>query len=63
MKYIAFVCGHNSGRSQMAQAFFNYAIKDFSSIDGKYEAISAGTRHGDAINPLVFRLWEKLELL
>ena len=53
VNYVLFVCGHNAGRSQMAQAFFNSDIKEFSSIDGQYEAISAGTRHGDRVNPLV----------
>lgn len=53
VNYVLFVCEHNAGRSQMTQAFFNFDIKGFSSIDGKYEAISAGTRHGDRVNPLV----------
>jgi arsenate reductase len=38
MKKILFVCVHNSGRSQMAEAFFNnYA-------NGKAQAFSAGTQ-------------------
>jgi arsenate reductase len=38
MKRILFVCVHNSGRSQMAEAFFNnYA-------GGKAQAFSAGTQ-------------------
>ena len=37
MKTILFVCVHNSGRSQMAEAFFN------SLAEGKAKAISAGT--------------------
>jgi arsenate reductase len=38
MKKILFVCVHNSGRSQMAEAFFNnYA-------GGKAQAFSAGTQ-------------------
>jgi len=38
MKKVLFVCVHNSGRSQMAEAFFNlYAA-------GKAQAFSAGTR-------------------
>ncbi len=37
MKKVLFVCLHNSGRSQMAEAFFNQMA------DGKAEAVSAGT--------------------
>jgi len=60
VNYVLFVCGHNAGRSQMAQSFFNYGIKEFSSIDEKYEAISAGTRHGDAVNPLIVQAMEEI---
>ncbi|OGO30125.1 MAG: arsenate reductase [Chloroflexi bacterium RBG_16_56_11] len=38
MKTVIFVCVHNSGRSQMAEAFFNRLA------EGKARAISAGTR-------------------
>jgi arsenate reductase len=38
MKKILFVCVHNSGRSQMAEAFFNNYAK------GKAQAFSAGTQ-------------------
>jgi arsenate reductase len=38
MKKILFVCVHNSGRSQMAEAFFNHYVT------GKARAFSAGTR-------------------
>ena len=38
MKKVLFVCVHNAGRSQMAEAFFNMMAK------GKAGAISAGTR-------------------
>ena len=37
-KKVLFVCVHNAGRSQMAEAFFNQMTK------GKATAISAGTR-------------------
>ena len=47
MKTILFVCVHNSGRSQMAEAFFNQMTK------GKALAISAGTQPADEVNPLV----------
>ena len=38
MKKVLFACVHNSGRSQMAEAFFNHLAK------GKAVATSAGTR-------------------
>jgi arsenate reductase len=47
MKTILFVCVHNSGRSQMAEAFFNQMAK------GKAQAYSAGTQPADTVNPLV----------
>ncbi|MBI4304349.1 MAG: arsenate reductase ArsC [Chloroflexi bacterium] len=45
MKKILFVCIHNSGRSQMAEAFFNHLAK------GKAQALSAGTIPGSQILP------------
>ena len=47
MKTILFVCVHNSGRSQMAEAFFNLLAK------GKAKGISAGTQPADKVNPVV----------
>lgn len=47
MKTILFVCVHNSGRSQMAEAFFNQMAK------GKAQAYSAGTQPADRVNPVV----------
>jgi protein-tyrosine-phosphatase len=47
MKTVLFVCIHNSGRSQMAEAFFNEMAK------GKAKAISAGTKPSDSVNPVV----------
>ena len=38
MKKVLFVCVHNAGRSQMAEAFFNHMAR------GKATAISAGTK-------------------
>lgn len=46
-KTVVFVCVHNSGRSQMAEAFFNQMAK------GKAHAISAGTQPVDVVNPVV----------
>ena len=47
IKTVVFVCVHNSGRSQMAEAFFNKLAK------GKAIGISAGTQPGDKVNPIV----------
>src|SRR3990172_7138502 len=46
VKYIAFVCGHNAGRSQMAQAAFNTLkglLENYFPKLKDYEAISWGT--------------------
>lgn len=45
-KTVLFVCVHNSGRSQMAEAFFNHLAK------GKAIAVSAGTQPASEINPM-----------
>ncbi len=47
MKTVLFICVHNSGRSQMAEAFFNQIAK------GKARAISAGSQPADTVNPVV----------
>ena len=47
MKKILFVCVHNAGRSQMAEAFFNRMAK------GKAKSFSAGTQPTDKVNPVV----------
>lgn len=46
MKKVLFVCVHNAGRSQMAEAFFNRIAK------GKAEGFSAGTQPADKVNPV-----------
>ncbi len=45
MKQVLFVCVHNSGRSQMAEALFNHLAPE------GMRAVSAGTRPGGALNP------------
>ena len=48
MKNVLFVCGHNAGRSQMAEAIVNHlAHKRGLPV----RAVSAGTTPGDQINP------------
>ena len=47
MRTVLFVCVHNSGRSQMAEAFFNDLA------GGRGRAISAGTDPSREVNPAV----------
>jgi arsenate reductase (thioredoxin) len=47
MKTVLFVCVHNSGRSQMAEAFFNKLA------GGRAQALSAGTQPAEVVNPMV----------
>jgi arsenate reductase len=49
MKLILFVCVHNAGRSQMAEAFFNQLAEELS-LDAVAE--SAGTAPADHVNPI-----------
>lgn len=64
MKTILFVCVHNAGRSQMAEAFFNQMAKGKAGATGRsgagerrsplqVKAISAGTQPADKVNPVV----------
>ena len=54
MKNVLFVCVHNSGRSQMAEAFFNAMSK------GEATASSAGTVPGEAVNPIVVQAMQEM---
>jgi arsenate reductase len=47
MKTVLFVCVHNSGCSQMAEALFNLLVK------GRALAYSAGTQPADRVNSVV----------
>ena len=49
MKRVLFVCVHNAGRSQMAQAFFNRLAQE-RGLDAVAE--SAGTAPGTQVNPV-----------
>ena len=46
MKTVLFICVHNSGRSQMAEGYFNQMA------EGKAKAISAGSQPADKVNPV-----------
>jgi arsenate reductase (thioredoxin) len=54
MKKVLFVCIHNSGRSQMAEVFFNHYA------NGKFEAASAGTNPARSLNPVVVKAMSEL---
>ena len=54
MKNVLFVCVHNAGRSQMAEAFFNRMV------EGKAVGFSAGTQITETINPVVVEAMYKV---
>ena len=54
MKAVVFVCVHNSGRSQMAEAFFNQMAQ------GKAIAFSAGTQPGDKMQPVAVEAMKEI---
>jgi arsenate reductase len=56
MKKVLFVCVHNSGRSQMAEAFFNHYAA------GKAEAISAGTLPASHVDQTVMKAMREMGL-
>lgn len=56
---ILFVCGHNAGRSQMAQGYFNKLKHNFPTIASQYVAISMGTRPGIELNPQVIEVMKE----
>src|SRR4030042_2656983 len=54
MKKVLFVCVHNSGRSQMAEAFFHHYAS------GKAKAISAGTRPASHVDQTVVKAMREI---
>jgi protein-tyrosine-phosphatase len=54
MKTVLAICVHNSGRSQMAEAFFNQMAQ------GRAKAISAGSQPADEVNPLVVEVMREV---
>ena len=54
MKNVLFVCVHNAGRSQMAEAFFNRMV------EGKAVGFSAGTQITETINPVVVEAMQEV---
>jgi arsenate reductase len=47
MATVLFICIHNAGRSQMAEALFN------KKSEGRHRGISAGSRPAEGVNPIV----------
>jgi protein-tyrosine-phosphatase len=56
MKEILFICVHNSGRSQMAEALFNYHARD------KARAHSAGTRPAKHLDRNVVAAMKEIDI-
>jgi arsenate reductase (thioredoxin) len=54
MQHVLFVCIHNAGRSQMAQALFEQAAH------GRHTAASAGTAPADHVHPEVVEVMREL---
>src|SRR4030042_6951317 len=54
MKKVVFVCVHNSGRSQMAEAFFEHYAA------GKARAFSAGTRPASHVDQTVVKAMREI---
>ena len=54
MRKVAFICVHNSCRSQIAEALGRHLASDV------FESYSAGTERKDRINPDAVRLMKKL---
>ena len=54
MEHVLFVCTHNAGRSQIAQALFEQAA------DGRHAAASAGTAPADRVHPEVLAVMREL---
>jgi protein-tyrosine-phosphatase len=54
MKTVLFVCVHNAGRSQIAEAFFNQLAK------GKAKALSAGISPTDVIDSIVIEVMREV---
>ena len=57
MKTILYVCVHNAGRSQMAEALTNYRAKE-RGLD--VCGLSAGTVGGKALNPMAVQALEEM---
>lgn len=59
MQTILFVCVHNAGRSQMAEAYFNLLAP---TLGVKARGLSAGTAPGGQINPVVKEAMDEVHI-
>ena len=57
MTTILFVCVHNAGRSQMAEAFVNHLAQAW---EHSVRGLSAGTVAGERINPLAVQVMAEI---
>ena len=57
MKTVLFVCVHNAGRSQMAEAFVNHLARQRGL---PVRAVSAGTVAGQTINPVAAQVMAEI---
>ena len=56
IRNVLFVCVHNTGRSQMAEAFFNIGASQ------NYKARSAGTSPAGGVNEMVIAAMKELDI-
>ncbi len=56
IRHVLFVCVHNTGRSQMAEAFFNIGASQ------NYKARSAGTSPAGGVNEMVIAAMKELDI-
>lgn len=54
---VLFVCGHNAGRSQMAEAYLKHVARE---RNLPVQAASAGTGPADRINPVAVQAMEEI---
>jgi len=57
MRIVLFVCVHNAGRSQMAEAFTNKLAAE---RDYAIRGLSAGTEAGERVNPVAVQVMNEL---
>jgi arsenate reductase len=56
MVTVLFICVHNAGRSQMAEAIFNSLSR------GRHHALSAGSQPASEVNPVVVKALKEIGL-
>ena len=54
MVTVLFICVHNAGRSQMAEAFFNKMS------EGRHKGISAGSNPASQVNPIAVEAMKEI---